>query len=305
MRHRFLTADVFTDRVFGGNAVAVFPDAGAIPEPQMQRVAREFNLSETVFVLPPEDPANSRALRIFTPAAEVPFAGHPTVGAAFVLAAIGDVALAGETTEIVFEERVGPVPVTIRAAGGQPVFSELSAAQLPEPGPEPPDAAGIAAAISLVPSDLLAGEHRAEGWSCGLPFLFVPLDDRDAVGRMKIDPAAWDKTIADYPATGIFAFAFDAEGEGRDIRARMFAPAYGVDEDPATGSAAAALAGYLGARDGTADGTLKFVIEQGFEMGRPSLVEMEFDKKAGAIAAVRVGGASVLVSEGEMEIPPV
>ena len=119
MRHRFLTADVFTDHVFGGNAVAVFPDAGAIPEAQMQRVAREFNLSETVFVLPPEDPANTRALRIFTPAAEVPFAGHPTVGTAFVLAAIGDVALAGETTEITLEEGVGLVPVTIRAAGGQ------------------------------------------------------------------------------------------------------------------------------------------------------------------------------------------
>lgn len=303
MRHRFLTADVFTDHVFGGNAVAVFPDAGAIPEAQMQRVAREFNLSETVFVLPPEDPANTRALRIFTPAAEVPFAGHPTVGTAFVLAAIGDVALAGETTEITLEEGVGLVPVTIRAAGGQPVFSQLSAAQMPELGPEPPSPAEIAAAISLDASDLLGGEHGAERWSCGLPFLFVPLRDGGAVGRMKIDSAAWDKTIADYPATGIFAFAFDAEGEGRDIRARMFAPAYGVDEDPATGSAAAAIAGYLGARDETADGTLRFVIEQGFEMGRASLLEMELDKKAGAVSAVRVGGASVLVSEGEMEIP--
>jgi trans-2,3-dihydro-3-hydroxyanthranilate isomerase len=303
MRHRYLTADVFTERAFGGNAVAVFPDARSIPESQMQRVAREFNLSETVFVLPPEDPANTRALRIFTPAAEVPFAGHPTVGTAFVLAAIGDVALAGETTEIVFEEGVGPVPVAIRAAGGEPVFSQLSAAQLPEPGPAPPAAADIAAAISLNASDLLGGGHAPEGWSCGLAFLFVALKDRDAVGRMKIDPAAWDKAIADYPAVGVFAFAFDPELDGSDLHARMFAPAYGVAEDPATGSAAAALAGYLGARDDTADGTLSFVIEQGFEMGRPSLVEMELDKKAGAIAAVRVGGASVLVSEGEMEIP--
>ena len=303
MRHRFLTADVFTERAFGGNAVAVFPDARSIPESQMQRVAREFNLSETVFVLPPKDPSNTRALRIFTPAAEVPFAGHPTVGTAFVLAAIGDVALAGETTEIVFEEGVGLVPVAIRAAGGQPVFSQLSAARLPERSPAPPAAADIAAALSLDASDLLGGEQAPEGWSCGLPFLFVPLQDRGAVGRMRVDPAAWDKAIADYPATGIFAFAYDAEHHGSDLRARMFAPAYGVGEDPATGSAAAALAGYLGARDDTADGTLSFVIEQGFEMGRPSLVEMELDKAGGDITAVRVGGASVLDSEGEMEIP--
>ena len=303
MRHRFLTADVFTDTAYGGNAVAVFPDARAIPQSQMQRVAREFNLSETVLVLPPEDPANTRALRIFTPSAEIPFAGHPTVGTAFVLAAIGDVALAGETTEIVFEEGVGPVPVAIRAADGQPVYSQLSVAQLPELGSEAPAAADIAAALSLDASDLLGGEHGVEGWSCGSPFLFVPLADRDAVGRMRVNPAAWDRAIADYPAIGVFAFAFDAEHDGSDLRARMFAPAYGVDEDPATGSAAAALAGYLGARDDTADGTLSFVIEQGFEMGRPSLVEMELDKKAGAITAVRVGGASVLVSEGEMEIP--
>jgi trans-2,3-dihydro-3-hydroxyanthranilate isomerase len=183
------------------------------------------------------------------------------------------------------------------------VFSQLSAAQLPEPGPEPPAAADIAAAISLDAADLLGGGHGAEGWSCGLPFLFVALKDRNPVGRMKIDPAAWDKAIADYPATGVFAFAFDPELDGSDLHARMFAPAFGVAEDPATGSAAAALAGYLGARDDMADGTLSFVIEQGFEMGRPSLVEMELDKAGGAIAAVRVGGASVLVSEGEMEIP--
>ena len=200
MRHRFLTADVFTDTAFGGNAVAVFPDARAIPQSQMQRVAREFNLSETVFVLPPEDPANTRALRIFTPAAEIPFAGHPTVGTAFVLAAIGDVALAGETTEIVFEEGVGPVPVAIHAANRQPVYSQLSVAQLPELGSEAPAAADIAAALSLDASDLLGGEHGAEGWSCGSPFLFVPLADRDAVGRMSVDPAAWDRAIADYPA---------------------------------------------------------------------------------------------------------
>ncbi len=302
MRHRFLTADVFTDRIFGGNPLAVFPDAGGIADDRMQRVARELNLSETVFVLPPEDPAHTRRLRIFTPASEVPFAGHPTVGTAFVLASIGEIPLEGDRTNIVFEEGVGPVPVTIRSEGGRPVFSQLSVAQLPERGPEPPAAAELAAMLSLDPDDLLQGEERPETWSCGVPFLYLPLRSREVVARARVDLAHLERHLDGFWADMVFVFNREEAGGGADIHARMFAPTMGIPEDPATGAAAAAFAGYLGTRDATRDGTCRWRVEQGVEMGRPSLIEVEADKVDGTIAAVRVGGSSVLVSEGEMEI---
>ncbi len=303
MRHRFLTADVFTDRIFGGNPLAVIPDGRGIAEDRMQRVARELNLSETVFVLPPEDPAHTRRLRIFTPASEVPFAGHPTVGTAFVLAAIGEIPLDGDRTGIVFEEGVGPVPVTIRAEAGRPVFSQLSVAQLPEQGPEPPAAGELAALLSLDPDDLLQDEERPEAWSCGVPFLYVPLRSREVVARARVDLAHLERHLAGFWADMVFVFNRESAGGEANIHARMFAPTMGIAEDPATGAAAAAFAGYLGAREATRDGTCRWRVEQGVEMGRPSLIELEADKVDGVIAAVRVGGGSVLVSEGEMEIP--
>ena len=303
MRHRFLTADVFTDRIFGGNPLAVFPDARGIADDRMQRVARELNLSETVFVLPPEDPAHTRCLRIFTPASEVPFAGHPTVGTAFVLASIGEIPLEGDRTNIVFEEGVGPVPVTIRSEGGRPAFSQLSVAQLPERGPKPPATAELAAMLSLDADDLLQGEERAETWSCGVPFLYLPLRSREAVARARVDLPHLERHLGGFWADMVFVFCREDAGGEADIHARMFAPTMGIPEDPATGAAAAAFAGYLGARHETREGTCRWRIEQGVEMGRPSLIEVEADKVDGTIAAVRVGGGSVLVSEGEMEIP--
>jgi trans-2,3-dihydro-3-hydroxyanthranilate isomerase len=303
MRYRFHTADVFTDRIFGGNPLAVLPDAGGLDGAHMQRIAAEFNLSETVFVLPPEDPANTRRLRIFTPAAELPFAGHPTVGTAHMLAAIGEIPLAGAETAIVFEEGVGPVPVTIRAADGKPTFAELTAAQLPEVRTEAPAPDEIAAMLSLEASDLLSGADAPEAISCGVPLLFVPLRDRQAVGRARLDQGRWERLLAKAWAPHVYVFSYDTETPGADIHARMFAPALGVAEDPATGGAAAPLAGYLGVRDARRDGTLSWRIEQGLEMGRPSFLEVEADKRKGDIIAIRVGGSAVLVSEGTLEVP--
>ncbi len=157
MRCRFITADVFTSRPLEGNPLAVFPDARGLSDQLMQQIAQEFNLSETVFVLPPAEPQNTRCLRIFTPRAELPFAGHPTVGAAYVLAALGEIPLTGPETRIVFEERVGPVPVLIRSEEGRPVFTQLTAAKLPEQGPTPPEAAELAEMLSLAPDDVLSG----------------------------------------------------------------------------------------------------------------------------------------------------
>jgi trans-2,3-dihydro-3-hydroxyanthranilate isomerase len=302
MRVRFITADVFTDRAFGGNQLAVFPDAAAIDPALMQSITREFNFSETTFVLPPHDPKHAARVRIFTPGGELPFAGHPTVGTAHVLAATGAVRLIGDSTRIILEEGVGPVPVTIRSKNGQPIFAQLTAAQRPQIGPPAPTREDLARLLSLDSSALRSGTHSPQSISCGIPFLIVPLIDRAAVAAAQIDVGLARKLLAGGPSE-VFVFAEEGERPGSDIHARMFAPAIGVPEDPATGSAAVALAGYLAARDARRDGTLRWRIEQGFEMGRPSILEAEADKKDGEVVATRVGGSTVLVTEGTMTLP--
>lgn len=307
MRCRFITADVFTSRPLEGNPLAVFPDARGFSDNLMQRIAREMNLSETVFVMPPDDPRNTRCLRIFTPRTELPFAGHPTVGTAYVLAALGEIPLTGEETRIVFEEPVGPVPVLIRAEEGhphRPIFTQLSVAKLPEAGPTPPGAAELAEMLSLAPDDVLSdGEDHPQGFSCGNPFLFIPLRDRGALGRARLRIDLWEDMLQDGWASKMYLICREPELPGSHIRARMFSPDLGIGEDPATGAAVSALGGYLGIRAPERDGTIQWVVEQGFEMGRPSLLHLEVDKKDGEIAGVRVGGSTVLVSEGTMELP--
>jgi trans-2,3-dihydro-3-hydroxyanthranilate isomerase len=301
-RFRYFTADVFTAEPFGGNQLAVFPDARGIPEHRFQDVAREFNFSETTFVFPPSDQAHTRRLRIFTPGTELPFAGHPTLGTAHVLAATGEIRLTGERTRIVLEELVGPVPVTIRAESGQPAYCELTAAKLPEEGPPPPPRAALAQALSLEPDELLDGDWSPRGWTCGVPYLFVAVRDRAAVARSRINAEVWERALTGTWASEIFVFARDGERAGSDLHGRMYAPGFGIGEDPATGSAAAAMAGYLARRDPRRDGTLRWRLEQGFEMKRPSILEIEADLSDGAVTAVRVGGATVIVCEGMMEI---
>jgi trans-2,3-dihydro-3-hydroxyanthranilate isomerase len=302
MEYRYILADVFTETIFGGNQLAVLPDAQGLTGEQMQAITREFNLSETVFVLPPDDARNTCRLRIFTPGFEVPFAGHPTVGTAFVLAAIGDVPLAGASTQIVFEEGVGPVRVVIAARDGQPVSAQLTAAQIPAAGAPPPPSDELAGMLGLAPSDICAGDDVPAAYSAGVPFLCVPLCDRAAVDRARVDGAAWARLLAGSWAPHMYVFAYERNAAGGQIYSRMFAPAMNIPEDPATGAAAAALAGYLGARD-TAEGTRHWAISQGVAMGRPSTIELEFDNAGGTIAEVRVGGAAVLVGEGVIRIP--
>ncbi|MGH7638902.1 MAG: PhzF family phenazine biosynthesis protein [Gemmatimonadaceae bacterium] len=297
----FVTADVFTKQRFGGNQLAVFPDAQGIDPALMQRIAREFNFSETTFVLPPSDPKHTRRVRIFTPGSELPFAGHPTVGTAFVLATVGAIELDGPETRIVFEQGVGPVPVTIRAENGRPGFAQLTAAVLPEFTPAPV-ARDLAHALGLDAGDVLEGKFGPEGASCGVPFLFVPVRNRATLGRARVRLDDFEKLLAAYGTQKVFVFCDEPELKGSHFRARMFAPGIGVPEDPATGSAVAAFAGYLAKRDERRDGTLRWVIEQGFEMGRPSILEAEADVRKGAVTAIRVGGHSVLVTRGELTV---
>jgi trans-2,3-dihydro-3-hydroxyanthranilate isomerase len=297
---RYVTADVFTDKRFGGNQLAVFPDASKLAPELMGPIAREFNFSETTFVLPPTDSRHTRRVRIFTPTSELPFAGHPTVGTAFVLATLGEIPLAGEETRIVFEEGVGPVPVLIRSKNGRPGFAQLTTARLAEVGPPPPSPRDLAAMVGLEERDIISGPFAPEAVSCGVFFLMVPLRDRRALARAQPRGEEFERVLRGYVTDKVFLFCDEPELPGSHFRARMFAPEIGVPEDPATGSACAGFAGYLAARDERPDGTLRWVVEQGFEMGRPSILEIEADKRGGSVTAIRVGGDSVLVSQGEM-----
>jgi trans-2,3-dihydro-3-hydroxyanthranilate isomerase len=299
----FYLADVFTDEMFGGNQLAVFPAAASLETRAMQAIARELNLSETVFVFPPDDPGHTRKLRIFTPGAELPFAGHPTVGTAFVLASIGAVELRGRFTSLVFEEGVGPVPVSIEAEDGRPTFCGFTAASLPELGPPPPPIEEIAAVLSLRVDEIRTGDLAPRGASCGVPYLFIPLRDEDALRRARLDPGVWSRSFSSSWAPQLYPFVEQGR-PGADIRARMFAPAFGIPEDPATGSAAAALAGYLSAALAPGTDTLRWAVEQGIEMGRPSRMHVECDRSGDRIDAVRVGGHSVMVAEARLAVVP-
>jgi trans-2,3-dihydro-3-hydroxyanthranilate isomerase len=308
MEYAYYTADVFTQTRFGGNPLAVLPDARGIDDALMQTLAREFNYSETVFVLPPDNPAHTARLRIFTPGGELPFAGHPTVGTAFVLASAGLLTLTGARTDIVFEEGVGPVPVRIDREGDTLTACTLSVPRLPESIVTPPPAADVAAVLGLTPDDL-AGEP--ECWSCGVPFLMVPLRSLHALSRAAIDTARWQAVLSAHPAHKVYPFVRDsatpdAHGQPR-WHVRMFAPGIGVKEDAATGSAAASFAGWLHRHDlgthatGTTPSTHRYTLIQGVDMGRPSELALELDTQDAALTAVRVGGASVSVMRGTLQ----
>jgi trans-2,3-dihydro-3-hydroxyanthranilate isomerase len=299
-RFAYVLADVFTDRIFGGNPLAVFPDARGIGEADMQLVAREFNLSETVFVLPPAKPHHAKHLRIFTPAMELPFAGHPTVGAALVLAESGALGAITGHLEIVLEETVGPIAVRIVIEPGQPPTATLTSARLPQRQPTVPDRAALARLLNLAPAQLTMDGIAPAGYSAGLPFTFVPVANRAALAAARIDHAVWRELLAGGDAPHVYVFTMADWQAGREVNARMFAPALGIVEDPATGAAAAALAGFLADLQHPPEGERRWQIRQGEEMGRPSRIELAADMHAGRLSAVRVGGNAVIIGRGEL-----
>ncbi|MEZ4502120.1 MAG: PhzF family phenazine biosynthesis protein [Dehalococcoidia bacterium] len=296
MRYRFLTCDVFTRSRFGGNQLAVLPDARGLTDAQMQQVAREFNFSETTFVLPAEA-GHTRRVRIFTPMAEMPFAGHPNVGTAFTLASTGELGPTDGPQTVTFEEEAGLVPIRIEPREAS-VWCELEAPQRAAVGDEA-DRELAAAAVSLAPTDL-AESSVPQVASAGLPFLFIELRDRDALARAH--PAIEALRGLEDRGLPSKVHVFVREPGAADVYARMFAPLTGVPEDAATGSAACALAGLLASRAPEATGTLRWTIHQGLEMGRPSLLEARAEKHDGAVVTTAVGGYSVLVSEGTIEV---
>lgn len=298
MRYKYFTCDVFTERRFGGNQLAVLPDARGLNSELMQQVAREFNYSETTFVFPAEA-GNTRRVRIFTPEQELPFAGHPNIGTAFVLASIGELGDVDETTKVVFEERAGLVPVTIQKTGNRAIRCELRAPAKLSLG-EMFTAELIARAVSLSVRDIVTDTHLPRFASVGLDFLMVELRGYEALQRARAKLEVFEE-IASRGITPDMLLYVRSNDEF-DIRSRMFAPFDGIPEDPATGSANCALVALLAHHQKEESGHFNWRIAQGVEMGRPSLMEARAEKKGGQVTDTWIGGNSVMVAEGHIHI---
>lgn len=297
MKYKFYTCDVFTETRFGGNPLAVLPDATGLSTQQMQQIATEFGYSESTFVLPGRNGFTNN-VRIFTPTHEIPFAGHPNIGTAFTLASIGALGDIDDSTNIIFEELAGAVPITIQKTDSG-FWCELKA---PEPLSilPPVSLALLASAISLSEQDIVTSTHLPQVASVGLPFIMVELKDRAALENTR----PYMPAIDEIEATGIRpdVLVYIRSDDEFDIRSRVFAPKDNVPEDPATGSANCALVAMLSLYQSPADETTQWRVAQGVEMGRPSLLEARVTKQAGAITGVWIGGACQMVTEGFINV---
>jgi len=292
MSRRFFTLDVFTDTPLAGNALAVVLDCAGLDDARMQAIAREFALSETVFVYPPADARHRAALRIFTPGRELPFAGHPTVGTAALLALLDGAPEAA----FALEEKAGVIACAVVRHGADKARARFRTPRLPERQPGAIARGAAAAALGLELGDISPWAEEIEIWSAGTPFPLVPLTTLDALAR-----AAPSATFSAATAGTGHAFLYFQTG-AHSFRARMFAPGSGILEDPATGSAAAAFAGLIFGRAPHGDGAHDYVIEQGVEMGRASRIEVQLSVQGGALAAVEIAGAAIIVSEGRLRL---
>jgi trans-2,3-dihydro-3-hydroxyanthranilate isomerase len=300
MRLSFSTLDVFTDRRFGGNPLAVVHGAGGLTDAQMQIIAREFNLSETVFLLPAENPAHSARLRIFTPLKELPFAGHPTVGAAALLAENKFGQGRDADALIVLEEGIGTLRVGVRLRKDNAPFAEFDAPKVPVEAGILPPVDVLAAGLGLIPSEIGFENHRPVCYAAGNAF--APVASREAIAKARINGSHWAPAFSEQGLVGAYLYTRQCEHTTSSFHVRMFAPDAGVPEDPATGSAAVCFAGAIARFDRLPDGTHRRAIEQGFEMNRPSVVSLAFSIEGQKLANVRIGGHSVRVGEGTIEI---
>ena len=300
---RFATLDVFTETPLAGNPLAVVLDAEGLDGPAMQAIAREFNLSETVFVSPPEAPRHRARLRIFTPARELPFAGHPTVGTAVLLALRDRTgrAQAADATAFGLEEGIGVVSCVVEAGEGAG-RARFKLPVLPAYLGEAPETAALAEALGLTAAEIGFNRHRPSRHGAGPAFTFVPLESREALDRARPEAGRIAELYPAGEADALYLYALDPEGIGRQYRARMFAPHLGVPEDPATGSAAAAFSGVLMQFEPLGEGTHDVVIRQGISMGRPSTVALQLVLAEGALRSVEIAGSAVVVSEGVLRV---
>lgn len=297
------TLDVFTDRRFSGNPLAVVGEADDLDTGKMQAIARELNLCETVFVLKPQNPAHSARVRIFTPERELPFAGHPTIGTAILLAQLRTPPVNGERDAIiVLEQTIGTVRVGVRLRDGLPPFAEFDAPKLPEKAVPPPSRDRIADALGLLPREVGFENHTPQCLAAGNTFVFVPVASLEAIGRARVEHGQWRGVFPDASYAGVYLYTRECVQGGSAFHARMFAPQLGVPEDPATGSAAVCFAGVVHDFDGLPDGVHKRAIEQGHEMGRPSSIALTLIVQGGRLETVRIGGSAVRVVEGTISV---
>ena len=294
----FHTLDVFTDAPYTGNPLAVVLGADRLTPAQMQTVAREFNLSETIFVMAPRDPAHSARVRIFLPMAEIPFAGHPTLGCAVLLAEMAKGTGDWDTT-LTLEEEAGLVPVILSRRGGS-TQGRFAAPMIPGRVAGNPDKGLIAKALGLSPDQIGRAGHAPGFYQGGPTFLIVPLADTSALAKASPQMAHWDGLMQAGRVLGAY---LHAPGAANNLEARMFAPTAGIFEDPATGAATAILAAQLRDAGLLADGDTTFSLRQGAQMGRPSLLSLRVTARAGAITRVEVGGSAVRISEGRLTPP--
>ncbi len=300
----FHTCDVFTSQAFAGNPLAIVLGADDLTTAQMLTLAREFNLSETIFVQRPIDPAHTARVRIFFPTAEIPFAGHPTIGCAIHLAT----AAAGPgdfDRQIVLEEEAGLVPVRVWRRAGE-IRAEFVAPVIPHAVTDAPDPAAaldparLAAALGLSVGEIGVASHRPGLWQGGPRFLYAPVASLAALGRARPTQPVWSEQMQ---AAGVDSIYLYTPGQECDYRARMFSPTAGIPEDPATGSASAILAAQLFAAGALADGEIRLALHQGVEMGRPSDIGLTVVLQAGQLHQVRVAGSAVPVAFGQIRVP--
>jgi trans-2,3-dihydro-3-hydroxyanthranilate isomerase len=297
LRYQFFLCDVFSDQRFAGNPLAVVPNAQGLSDEQMQQIAREFNFSETTFVLPPEA-GHTRKVRIFTPFDEIPFAGHPNIGTAFVLASAGELGRLDAPISVIFEERAGLVPVDVDVCDGEPRRCELAAPEALSLGDAVP-VKTVADVLSLSPVDVVTETHLPRAASVGLPFLFAELGGLDALARARVEVGALDALETIGAPLAIHAYVrLDDEFE---LRARVLI-AKGGYEDPATGSANCALAAMLAELDPAPEGELRWRITQGVEMGRPSTLYARAEKRNGRVVSARIAGACAMVGSGFLDL---
>lgn len=297
---QYYLTDVFTQHPFGGNQLAVCLNAEGLTTETMQALAREFNLSETTFVLPPEQPEHTYRVRIFTPGRELPMAGHPSIGTAYILARKGLIPLKEPETAIVLEEKVGPIPMRLSIKDGAADSIQMQQ-PLPTFGPQFTDRATIARLLSIEDTDL----HPTlplQAVSCGVPFLFVPVNSLEAIRKVRLRQDVWEQTLQPMEANQVFVFTQETERPDSTVHCRMFAPAMGIGEDPATGAAHGPLGSYLLSQHLIQPG-VEFISEQGFEMGRPSIVRVRIEQEDGHISGVYISGQCCFIGAGTIELP--
>lgn len=305
MARQYAIYDVFTDQKLAGNPLAVIFDGAGLSDAMMQTIAGEMNLSETVFVQPADHASHTARIRIFTPGRELPFAGHPTVGTAIALA---ERAYSGDDANMdvvsVLEETVGPVRCAVRVRPGEASFAEFDLPRLSGQDEHQIDRQGLADALSIKASAIGFENHQPMVWSAGVPFLLVPVHDLATVESIEFEPALWEQVapMSGGHLTSAYVYCRGGVHHAAKFHARMFSPDMGISEDPATGSAVAALSGAIHHFDALPDGHHPLMVEQGVEMGRPSHIHLHIDVKEGSVSRARIGGQAVRIASGSLEL---